>query len=126
MSCWVTLTQSQPVETRKEEGSLRAALWAAPAGPEAGPLQKSNRGDVRPPASPAADMAKARATTRLHVLLGHLGFPRAQAVVSFELRGARAGRVVASMAIPQPLRLFFTFLGVPAPVMVTALPGAGR
>lgn len=44
-------------------------------------------------------MDGARAASRLRVVLGHLGCPSAGAVVSFGLRGARAGRVVASRAI---------------------------
>lgn len=88
--------------------------------------QKSGRREVGPPASPAADMDAARAATRLRVLLSHLGCPPAKDVVSLSLRGARVGRVVASLEIAQPLSRFFPFLGAPAPVLATALLGAGR
>lgn len=71
----------------------------ARAGPGAGRSQEPNRGKAAAAVLPAAAMDGARAASRLRVVLGHLGCPSAGAVVSFGLRGARAGRVVASGAI---------------------------
>lgn len=60
----------------------------------------------------------------MRLMLAHLCPPSAEPVVSFGLHGARAGRAVTSTAIAQPPRRF-SFLRVPVPVIVTALPGPG-
>lgn len=94
---------------------------------EAGPPPELSGAEVPAPGlpTPAATMDAECAASRLRVVLGHLRRPSAATVVSFGLRGARAGRGVASRAIAQSPRRFFPLLRAQVPWWLRSLPRPG-